>query len=103
MYHFKTEEDLWHQFLADDSWEADLKIEHINFVSVMIRLEDEGNGKPIGEAIENIRSFLTHWLAIHILESDKRMAKVVLAVQLGMFLEQAKQQANQDMIVAKVV
>ena len=97
MYHFQTEEDIWHEFFADDSWEAEHEEEHNNFVSVIISLEKEENTKPLGEVLENALSFLTHWLAHHILESDKRMAQVALAVQSGLSLEQAKQQANQNM------
>lgn len=101
MYHFQTEEDVWHQFLAGDPWEAEHELEHNSFVSIIIKLENEENSKPLGEVLENVLIFLTHWLSSHILESDKRLAKAVLAVQSGMSLEQAKQQAEQDMNVAR--
>jgi hemerythrin-like metal-binding protein len=97
MYHFETEEDLWGDFLSGDSWEIEHVTAHKNFVSEMIHLEDEEDTKPLEEVIGNVLSFLTHWLAFHILESDKRMSKVVLAMQADMSLEQAKIKANQDM------
>ena len=97
MHHFQTEEEVWHRFLAEDPLEAEHEKEHNNFVSVIIRLEKEENSKPLGEVLENIFSFLTDWLVHHILESDMRLAKLVLAMQSGLSLEQAKLQENQSM------
>lgn len=94
--HFKTEENIWHQFLPTDSWEAHHE-EHILFTSEVIRLKSGKSSKPANAVIEDILSFLTHWLAYHILESDMRMARIVLAVQSGLSLEQSKKRANQEM------
>jgi diguanylate cyclase (GGDEF)-like protein/PAS domain S-box-containing protein len=66
-------------------------------VSDVLRLKNEENSRPLHDVLEDVLSFLTHWLAFHILESDKHMAKVSLAVQSGASLEQAKQQAHQEM------
>lgn len=49
------------------------------------------------EVIKDIVSFLSKWLVHHILDSDKRMAKVVLAKQSGCTLEEAKLRANEEM------
>lgn len=97
VYHFQTEENVWHQFLAGDTWEAAHKKSHESFVSDVLRLKEEENSRPLHDVLEDVLSFLTHWLAFHILESDKRMSKVVLAVQSGKSLEEAKQQAHQEM------
>jgi hemerythrin-like metal-binding protein len=96
VYHFQTEESIWHQYFADDPWEADHKKSHNDFIAEVNSLKEEETSKPLEIVLENVVSFLTHWLAFHILESDKRLAKVVLAVKSGMSLEQAKQHANQD-------
>ena len=48
------------------------------------------------EVTEDILSYLANWLAFHILESDKRMAKVVLAVQSGLPLDQAKKEIDKE-------
>jgi DNA-binding NtrC family response regulator len=40
---------------------------------------------------------LSRWLADHILGADRRMAKVVLALQAGMPLEAARTQADAEM------
>ena len=52
---------------------------------------------PPGDVIAAITSFLTHWLAHHILDNDKRLAKVVLAMDSGQTLEQARQAASHPM------
>ncbi|CAG1022472.1 partial putative signaling protein, partial [Patescibacteria group bacterium] len=50
------------------------------------------------EVVEDALSFLTHWLAFHILDSDKRMSKTVLAmIQSNCSIEEAKQQADLQM------
>ncbi len=99
-YHFQSEESVWSQFLEDDPWESQHKKSHHDFVSQVNRLKDEDNSKPLEAVFKDVASFLTLWLTSHILESDKRMAKVVLALQSGLSLEQAKQHANQEMDVA---
>ena len=95
--HFKAEEAIWHQYLDSDAWEIWHQHSHVNFIDEVLRLKAEEGIKPLDDVIEGIVSFLTHWLAFHILESDKRYAKVVLALPRGMSLEQAKEMANNEM------
>ncbi len=94
-YHFQTEEQVWHQFLAGDPWEAIHQSAHQSFLSEVFQLKNEE--KPLEEALEGVLLFLTHWLAHHILESDRRMALLALAVQSGMPIEQARLKAHQEM------
>ncbi|MDX8400078.1 MAG: bacteriohemerythrin [Gallionellaceae bacterium] len=96
-YHFQTEEDIWHQYLPGDIWETAHSQIHDSFITEVLRLRKEEATKPLHKVVEDILSFLTHWLAFHILESDMRMAKVVLAVQSGLPLTQAKVQAEKEM------
>lgn len=97
VYHFQTEEAVWHQYFPDDPWELAHKKSHESFVDDVLRLRNEENGKSQHEVLEDVLSFLTHWLAFHILENDKRMAKVALAVQSGLTLQEAKLEAEQQM------
>ena len=101
IYHFQTEENIWHQFLKGDEWEVAHKKSHESFVSDVFKLKVEQNDKSLHDVLEGVLSFLTQWLAPHILETDKRMAMVVLAMKSGKSLEQAKQQAHQKMSGAK--
>ena len=95
--HFQTEEAIWHTWFPDDPWEIGHIQTHTLFVDAVIRLKNEDTTKPFDDVIADIVAFLTNWLALHIIESDKRFAKAVLAVQSGMPADEAKQLANEQM------
>ena len=95
--HFATEEAIWHEAFGGDAWEAAHHAGHTGFVEEVLRLKAEESEKPFEEVIEDIVGFLTHWLALHIIESDKRMAKAVLAIRGGESIEAAKSIANEQM------
>jgi diguanylate cyclase (GGDEF)-like protein/hemerythrin-like metal-binding protein/PAS domain S-box-containing protein len=94
IYHFQTEETVWHQYLALDVWETEHKVEHRDFVKKVIALKSDEVSRPLDEVIEDVLKFLTQWLVFHILESDMRMANIVLAIESGMTLQQAKAQSD---------
>jgi len=96
-YHFKTEESIWSPVYGDDPDYASHKRIHDSFMVKVAKLKSEEQTRPLEKVVEDILRFLTHWLAYHILDSDKRMAKTVLAVQEGLPLEQAKLRANEEM------
>lgn len=96
-FHFRDEEEIWGRHFRDDPWEAWHKEAHADFIGKIVELREGCASKPYDQVIEEIVSFLTHWLALHIIESDKRMAKVVLALPSGMSLPQAKDMANAEM------
>lgn len=96
VYHFQTEETIWHEYFSGDEWEVSHKKTHENFVTEVRKLQDQESIKPFSEVIEDVLSFLTRWLIIHILDSDKRMAIVVKSLQSGALKEDAKQQANHE-------
>lgn len=96
-HHFQTEETIWQQFLDGDTTTVKHRLTHAGFLQSVQKLKTEGENKPLEEVFESVLLFLTHWLAFHILEDDMRMAKVVLAMQSGLTLDQAKQHAEQEM------
>ncbi len=96
-YHFSTEEKIWHEHFRNDSWEELHQKGHADFIAKVLEIKGGELHKNPDVVIEEIVSFLTHWLAMHIIESDKRMAKVVLALPSGMSLEECKVIANQEM------
>ncbi|MEJ1462859.1 MAG: bacteriohemerythrin [Candidatus Sedimenticola sp. (ex Thyasira tokunagai)] len=96
-YHFKSEEAIWDANLIDDEWVAEHKDTHASFIEKVIALRKEEETRPLDEVIGDIVSFLSKWLAYHILDSDKRLAKAVLAIQSGSSLEEAKIRANEEM------
>ncbi|MEI7893355.1 MAG: bacteriohemerythrin [Myxococcales bacterium] len=95
--HFQTEEAIWYEVLPGDPWETEHKEAHASFVEEVLRLKAKEGTKPLDEVIEDIVRFLTHWLTLHIIDSDKRLANVVLGLQSGLSLEEAKQLAQGQM------
>ncbi|MBX3671000.1 MAG: bacteriohemerythrin, partial [Rhodocyclaceae bacterium] len=95
--HFSTEERIWHEHFKHDPWEEWHKGAHSDFIARVLEIKSKESALPMDDVIAEIVSFLTHWLALHIIESDKRMAKVVLALPSGISLERAKEQANEEM------
>ncbi|WP_041421303.1 bacteriohemerythrin [Sideroxydans lithotrophicus] len=96
-YHFKTEESIWNKYLrADDLLNEHVKT-HQEFIAEVLKLRGKQDLLASEQVIEEIVIFLTHWLAFHILETDKHMAKIVLSVQLGLSLEEAKDKARVEM------
>lgn len=97
IYHFQTEELIWGEYFPTDSSLKTHKETHANFIKLVSELQDEESSKPINEVIEDVLSFLTHWLAHHILDSDMRMSKTISAMKSGFSLEGAQQQADKEM------
>lgn len=97
IYHFDAEESMARQFLAGDVMESSHLRAHRAFVQEIDRLQKQSKTGPVSTSIEEIVAFLSRWLAHHILSADRRMAKVILAVQAGMPLEAAKAQADREM------
>ena len=97
LYHFKSEDDIWKEYFGNDPWAELHKQEHIKFVEDIERIKKNTEAKPSDLVLEDILKFLTHWLAFHILENDKRMSKVVLAKKAGMSIQDAKVYAEKEM------
>ena len=100
VYHFETEESVWHEFLPEDVWESKHKDDHSRFLTHVNRIMAEESIMPLDQVFEEILPFLIQWLAFHILEADMRMAQVVLAMQSGKTISQAKEQVDQKMSAA---
>ncbi len=96
-YHFKTEEAIWHKYFPGDALESNHKDTHSSFIDAVIRLREEGNTKPVETVINDVLAFLTRWLVSHILENDRYLAMVAMAMQQGMSLEVAKVHASEQM------
>lgn len=97
VYHFQTEEGVWNKYLGGDALTLTHAQTHQDFVVQVSKARQQLSGLTSNEAIEELVSFLTHWLAFHILEDDTHMAQVVLAVQSGTSLTDAKVAAAKQM------
>jgi PAS domain S-box-containing protein/hemerythrin-like metal-binding protein len=91
-YHFETEEAIWHQYLSGDASEIEHRAAHSVFVETVQRLMAEQDRRAAAVAEETL-DFLVRWLVSHILEADRRLAHVVLAMRAGMTLGAAQAEA----------
>ena len=96
-YHFKSEEGIWSRYFKDDDWFINHEKTHGSFIHEVIELKNNKENKPYDDVIYDIVIFLSKWLAYHILDTDKRMAKTVLDIKSGTTLKDAKKQAEIDM------
>jgi diguanylate cyclase (GGDEF)-like protein/PAS domain S-box-containing protein/hemerythrin-like metal-binding protein len=96
-YHFQTEENIWHQHFPDDDLESQHKHTHLGFIETVLQIKNQDNSTSTDDVIASVLAFLTRWLAAHILENDRYMAMVVLALQSGMPLAAAKQHAKDQL------
>jgi diguanylate cyclase (GGDEF)-like protein/hemerythrin-like metal-binding protein/PAS domain S-box-containing protein len=103
VYHLQSEEQVWHTYLPEDALEAAHQKEHEKFISSVQEIMRGNPDKSVEQLYEQTLSFLSHWLAFHILESDKHLSLVVHAVESGMSLEQAKDYADKEMKGARGV
>jgi hemerythrin-like metal-binding protein len=97
VYHFETEEAIWHAYLPGDDAERRHLETHKRFVRTVLRLKNELTEKPVEQVADEALSFLARWLASHILETDRHMAYMVLAMKSGMELGDAKVRAREQM------
>jgi hemerythrin-like metal-binding protein len=97
IYHFATEEDIWRSHFEGDVWFKWHHQSHDDFIHEIERVRTSQSSKSLEETLLGIVKFLTHWLARHILDSDRRMAKVVLAMPTGISLAMAKEAADAEM------
>ncbi|WP_079434784.1 bacteriohemerythrin [Zoogloea sp. LCSB751] len=97
VYHFETEEQIWHAFMGGDPHEIAHRDNHAAFVHYVQQTRSSLRTRPPMEVAEEALGFLTRWLASHILETDRSMAYVVQAIQAGLPIEAAKAQAAQRM------
>ena len=97
IYHFETEEAIWHKYLPNDSLDSDHQAIHQQFVKTILKLKAEQDTRPLIELAEEALGFLARWLASHILETDRYMAHLIFALRDGSDLDSAKQIAKEKM------
>jgi hypothetical protein len=97
VYHFATEEGIWRRHLANELTEAKHREVHANFIREVTELRAALSTRAAREVAEDALAFLARWLASHILESDRHMAYMVIALQAGLSPEAARERADQQM------
>jgi diguanylate cyclase (GGDEF)-like protein/hemerythrin-like metal-binding protein len=94
-YHFAEEQELMSQAgIYQQHIDGHIK-SHDSFLSEVLRLSSEASNGG-SAAIEHLLDFLIHWLAYHILVTDKNMAKQMKLIKSGVSAEQAFIQEEVD-------
>lgn len=96
-YHFQTEGKIWEAAFKDDIWFTSHEKTHDSFITEVLDLKKEDKKKPLNDVILDVVSFLTKWLAYHILDTDKRMAIALKLINSGSTIEEAKERSNKEM------
>lgn len=96
-YHFSTEEGIWGQYFHDDAWVSEHEHTHEAFIQSLDNLKIQSRKHSLHDVIQDVVSFLTKWLAFHILDTDKRMALAVLSIQQGASIAEAKIRSDEIM------
>lgn len=97
LYHFQTEETIWHQYLPNDPLDSAHQSVHQQFVDTALKFKEEQKNKPLIELAKEALEYLARWLASHILETDRHMAYIVFGLQEGLSISDAKTRADKQM------
>ena len=96
-YHFGFEEDLMGQFgCGDQKHELAHRQAHADFIREINEARAEANAHP-AEVTGNMLTYLSKWLMTHIIGTDMRMAREMLAMQSGLSEDEARKQAGDFM------
>lgn len=96
-YHFNAEEVIWGAVFKNDDMLVFHKRNHDSFLPKIAEIKNGNGSTSHAKTLEEILKFLINWLLQHILDNDRRMAKVVHAIESGLSFEDAKRQANEEM------
>ncbi len=96
VYHFQTEEGVWHAHFPDNELERLHRAEHEAFILKVQALTAERQSDP-ELFFADARAFLTQWLAAHILQSDRNLGLIVLGLQDGLSFPEARLRAEKIM------
>lgn len=97
VYHFQTEEKIWHQHIHGGHVNDEHEAVHQKFIDTVLELKKQQDLKPLNEIADEALKFLAKWLASHILESDRYMSHIVVALEEDMNIDDAKEYAKEKM------
>ena len=96
-HHFKSEERIWNEYLKDDTWTKEHEKTHGTFIQDVVAIKENKDNRPLDDVVYDIVSFLSQWLAYHILDTDKRCAIAARKVMDGATMEEAKRASDDVM------
>lgn len=81
--HFKTEEELMRGHGVDERHVSQHLASHANFVGQVVELRAALESRDDQDLSANMLGFLIHWLSVHILDVDQRMARQITLIERG--------------------
>ena len=94
-YHFQFEEQIWDRALGDSEMAKNHHDNHQMFFA-RIQMLKQGPGSH-EEKLTELFDYLTKWLAFHILESDRRMALTIRAMDQGLTVGEASEKVDSEL------
>lgn len=94
-YHFRAEEVVWNEALGEAEMARNHHDAHQMFFEKIQTLRTSGAREE--QVLTDLLAYLTRWLAFHILESDRRMALTVKAVESGVPVHKARDVADEEL------
>lgn len=95
-YHFNFEEDLMGHLLHEDTHVKAHRQAHAEFIGKITEARIAASDHP-AEVTGATLTFLSKWLMTHIVGTDMRMAKIIVAIQSGLPEAEATSQAESYM------
>lgn len=95
VYHFEAEESIWKTELPGNVFALHQR-SHADFGDKIAGFRKQASDPAT--LTENLLGYLTEWLAFHILESDRQLAWIVLAMRRGSDFAAAKAQVESRML-----
>ncbi|RJX67400.1 GGDEF domain-containing protein [Vibrio sinensis] len=96
-YHFSEEERIWGEYFQQDGWMQTHAQVHDSFIPDISKIKERASTSNWQETIENILQFLIRWLALHILDDDKKMCLALHELKNGATLDEAKRNTKKQM------
>lgn len=98
-YHFSEEERIWSEyFQQQDGWMQVHSQTHYSFLPDILKIRENAEINHWQDTIEHVLQFLIRWLALHILDDDKKMSLVVQELKKAdVNISEAKKLARKQM------
>ncbi|WP_419764161.1 MAG: GGDEF domain-containing protein [Arcobacter sp.] len=96
-YHFETEEKIWSKYLHNDKWYIKHQSTHKSFLPKVLKLQAKSNQQNYNQIIEETIMFLIRWLAIHIIDEDKKMFYIIKYIKKNKTIKEAKKLTKNKM------
>ncbi len=101
VYHFESEEKIWQSHFGQEKDYINHQHTHQEFIKELHLLKQGLASKPVNDVLADLVKYLVNWLTFHILDTDMRYSKIVIAMEKGSTFEEAKKTAINQMDKSK--